>query len=65
MVIVIGSWTVSTSTCTPLNGGAVQASATPQLSGYTQIGTYCVQVSDVGNIPEGQTVTYSVSVAHY
>lgn len=65
MGLGIGYWTASTSTCTLLSGGAVQASAIPQLNGYTQVGAYCVQVFDVGNIPEGQTVTYAVSVLHY
>jgi hypothetical protein len=65
MGLGIGAWTASTSTCTLLTGGSVQAGTTAQLSGYTQIGTYCVQVLDVGNIPVGQSITYSVTVTHY
>jgi hypothetical protein len=65
MGLGIGAWTSSTSTCTLLQGGAVQASSIAQLSGYTQVGTYCVQIFDVGNIPEGQTISYSVTVVHY
>jgi len=61
----IGSWNVSTSLCTLLQGGTVQASTAPQISGYTNAGTYCVQVLDVGNIPEGASITYAVTVTHY
>jgi len=65
MGLGIGFWTASTSTCTLLSGGAVQASTIAQLNGYTQAGAYCAQVFDVGNIPEGQTITYTVTVLHY
>jgi hypothetical protein len=65
MGLGIGSWNASTSQCTLLQGGTVQASTTPQLSGYTNVGTYCVQVLDAGNIPEGQSITYAVTVTHY
>jgi hypothetical protein len=65
MGLGIGSWNASTSVCTLLQGGAVQAAPTPQLNGYTNVGTYCVQVLDVGNIAEGQSVNYAVTVTHY
>jgi hypothetical protein len=59
----IGSW--DGTTCTPLSGGygSFQASATPQLGGNINAGTYCSIVFDVGN--QSAPVTYTVVILHY
>jgi hypothetical protein len=59
----IGSW--DGATCTPLSGGfnTVQASATPQLGGNINAGTYCAIVFDVGN--QSAPVTYTAVILHY
>jgi hypothetical protein len=59
----IGSW--DGATCTPLSGGYgnFQASATPQLGGNINAGTYCAIVFDVGN--QSAPVTYTAVILHY
>jgi hypothetical protein len=59
----IGGW--DGTTCTPLSGGynTVQASATPQLGGNINAGTYCAIVFDVGN--QSAPVTYTAVILHY
>lgn len=51
--------------CTFLTGASIRtaASTTPQLSGVTNAGSYCVGVFDPGTLTE--TVGYSVTVSHY
>jgi len=59
----VGAW--DGTTCTPLSGGVatVQASATPQVGGNINAGTYCAIVFDVGN--QSAPVTYTAVVVHY
>lgn len=61
----------SGTTCALLTGGAITAPAgTPgsvgiaELAGGIQAGTYCLQVSDVGNVPANATVNYTITVSH-
>ncbi len=63
MGVAIGSWAAPT--CTLFSNGSVVQAANPiaQLSGTANAGTYCVQVSDVGN--QASPVTYAVTVIHY
>ncbi len=60
----LGVGTPSSSTCALLSGAftPAQASTTAQLSGTLSAGSYCVQVSDVGN--QTTPVTYTVTVVH-
>jgi hypothetical protein len=60
----VGIGTPSSSTCAVISGDSTitPAGVTAQLTGTVAAGTYCVQVSDVGN--EASPVTYSVTVAH-
>ncbi|HZT77794.1 MAG TPA: hypothetical protein VFA27_14165 [Vicinamibacterales bacterium] len=65
-VIEIGAGTWDGTTCTLATNGTrnVSAGASPQLSFLqVSIGTYCVQVIDVGNLMS--TATYNLTVAHY
>lgn len=66
MALAIGTpaTTGTTTTCTPLTGGSVNATAgtTPQLSGAVQAGNYCISVTDIGNATG--PVTYTVTVNH-
>lgn len=59
----IGSW--DGTTCSPLSGGygSFQASATPQLGGNINAGTYCAVVFDVGN--QSAAITYTAVILHY
>jgi hypothetical protein len=57
--------------CALLTGGAITGPAgapgtlgIAELSGGIQAGTYCLQVTDVGNVPPNATVTYTVTVSH-
>lgn len=64
MGLGVGSY--SAPTCTLFQNGSVivPAGATAQLAGTaTSAGTYCVQVSDVGN--QSAPVTYAVTVIHF
>ncbi|MBI3494247.1 MAG: hypothetical protein HY047_21070 [Acidobacteria bacterium] len=64
MGLAVGTY--SASTCTIFQNGSVTtaAGATAQLAGTAvNAGTYCVQVSDVGN--QSAPVTYAVTVIHY
>jgi hypothetical protein len=60
----IGVGTPSSTVCSLLNGGSANgpASVNPQLTGTLSAGTYCVQISDIGNATS--TISYSVTVAH-
>jgi len=58
-------------TCTLLTGGAITGPAgvpgtlgIAELSGGIQAGTYCLQVTDVGNVPTNATVNYTITVSH-
>jgi predicted small lipoprotein YifL len=70
--MVIGIGIPSGTTCSLLSGGAVNgpagASGTPSIAelsgGPLGAGTYCVQVTDVGNVPANATVSYTVTVTH-
>lgn len=61
----LGVGTYSNETCTLLSNGSVltQASATAQLAGTVNAGSYCVMVYDAGN--QTAPVTYTVVVNHY
>jgi hypothetical protein len=63
MGLGIGSFAAPT--CTLFQNGSVvtPAGAIAQLSGTANAGTYCVQVSDVGN--QSAPVSYTVTVTHY
>jgi len=59
----LGVGTPSGDTCVlTTNPISTPAGTTPQFSGTASAGTYCVQVSDVGN--QLGPVTYTVTVAH-
>jgi hypothetical protein len=58
----VGVGTPTGTTCTIIpNGSATVAAGTP-LSGTLTVGTYCVEIFDVGNM--ASPVTYSVTVVH-
>jgi hypothetical protein len=63
MLMSLGA--VSGSSCTALSNATVlaQASASPQLSGDIDPGSYCVILGDAGN--QSETVSYTVIVNHY
>ncbi len=56
-------WTSSVSGCIVIHNQTVVPGSTAQISGTATVpGTFCVLVSDVGNLVE--TVTYTVTVIH-
>ncbi len=61
----LGVGTPSGGSCTFLAGASIRtaASSTPQLSGTTDAGSYCVGVFDAGTLTE--SVGYAVTVSHY
>jgi len=59
----IGTWNGTTCSSALTKNDNARAGATA-LSGTATAGNYCVTVYDSGNIPDGQTVTFTVSVAH-
>lgn len=61
----LGVGNPSGTSCTFLTGASLRtgASSTPQLSGTSDAGTYCVGLFDVGTLTAA--VTYSVTVSHY
>jgi hypothetical protein len=63
MGLGIGSYAAPT--CTLFSNGSVvtPAGAIAQLTGTANAGSYCVQVSDVGN--QSAPVSYAVTVTHY
>jgi hypothetical protein len=61
--VQVGTW--DGTTCTPgIANNAEATTATTALSGTASAGTYCVQVSDSGNVPAATTVTFTVTVTH-
>jgi hypothetical protein len=63
--IDIGQWDGTTSTCTiGVAANDHAKSGVTALSGTATPGTYCVQVSDSGNVPPGSMVTFTVQVIH-
>ena len=59
----IGTPSTATGICSPLNGVTTVAGADAQLSGTATIpGSFCVSVSDVGNLVE--SVNYTLTVLH-
>ena len=61
--IGIGTPSVTTGTCTVLSSLTTVAGPGAQLSGTaTTAGSFCVQVSDVGNLVE--SVAYAITVIH-
>jgi hypothetical protein len=65
ITMVLGVGNLSGSTCTLIASVSAQASATPQLSGPVNAGSYCLQVSDSGSGVQTGPVTYSATVTHY
>jgi hypothetical protein len=63
MGLGIGSYAAPT--CTLFSNGSVvtPAGAIAQLTGTANAGSYCVQVSDVGNL--SAPINYAVTVTHY
>ena len=63
--IGLGVGTPADGTCTFLSGASIRrgASTTPQLSGVTNAGSYCIGIFDVGTLTEA--VTYRVTASHY
>jgi hypothetical protein len=62
----IGTWDSSTSTCglnVTQNDAALSGST--GLTGSPASGSYCLRVYDGGNIPAGETASYSVQIQHY
>jgi hypothetical protein len=61
--VAIGSW--DGTTCTPGVATTDHAkSGVAALTGTAVAGSYCVQVSDAGNIPPTWTVSFTVQVTH-
>jgi len=61
--VAVGSW--DGTTCTPGLATTDHAkSGVPALTGTAAAGSYCVQVSDAGNIPPTWTVSFTVQVTH-
>jgi hypothetical protein len=61
--VAIGSW--DGTTCTPGVATTDHAkSGVIALTGTAVAGSYCVQVSDAGNIPPTWTVSFTVQVTH-
>jgi len=61
--IAVGTW--DGTTCTPgLATNDHAKSGVTALTGTAVAGSYCVQVSDSGNIPPTWTVTFTVQVLH-
>src|SRR5262245_34901371 len=61
--VAIGSW--DGTTCTPGLATTDHAkSGATALAGTAAAGSYCVQVSDAGNIPPTWTVSFTVQVIH-
>ena len=61
----------SGTSCALLTGGAINGPAgapgtlgIAELSGGIQAGTYCLQVTDTGNVPPNGTVNYTITVSH-
>lgn len=63
--IGLGVGNPSATSCTFLTGASIRtgASTTPQLSGTSDAGSFCIGVFDVGTLTEA--VTYSVTASHY
>jgi hypothetical protein len=59
----IGSWDGTTCAVGIAKNDHAKSGATA-LSGTATAGTYCVQVSDSGNIPPDSTVTFTVQITH-
>ena len=70
--MALGIGTPSGTTCSLISGGVSNgpagASGTPGIAelsgGPLAAGAYCVQVTDVGNVPANATVSYTVTVSH-
>jgi hypothetical protein len=67
----LGIGTVSGASCVLLSGGAITGAAgapgtvgIAELSGQIGPGAYCLQVTDVGNVPPTATVNYTITVSH-
>jgi len=62
----IGAWDATTATCglNQSQNDAAKAGNTA-LSGTASLGNYCARVYDTGNLPDGQTVTFTLQVQHY
>jgi hypothetical protein len=59
----VGTPSTATGICSPLNGLTTVAGVDAQISGTATIpGTFCISVSDVGNLVE--SVNYTVLVLH-
>jgi hypothetical protein len=62
----IGAWDGSTSTCgLNLSQNDAARSGSTAISGTASAGNYCIRVYDGGNVPAGETVTYTLQVQHY
>jgi hypothetical protein len=70
--MILGIGVPSGTACSFLTGGVINgpagASGTPNIAelsgGPLPAGAYCVQVTDVGNVPANATVAYTVTVTH-
>ena len=61
--VAVGTW--DGTTCTPgLATNDHAKSGVSALTGTAVAGSYCVQVSDAGNIPPNWTVAFTVQVTH-
>jgi hypothetical protein len=61
----IGSWDAATSTCGPLLAWNNTGLPGISITGNAVIGSFCVQVYDVGKIPAETTTNYTLTVTHY
>lgn len=59
----LGTWTGSACSLVLVNDAATAGSALGPAT-MTGAGTLCARIGDVGNIPAGQTVAYSIEVTH-
>ena len=60
----LGNWTDSTGTCTVVKANDA-ATAGAVISGtMSASGTLCLRMYDVGNVPAGKAVPYSVEIQH-
>ena len=58
----MGTYSGTTCTVSLANAAAVQGSILTATAATA--GTFCVRVYDVGNIPAGSTVSFTVTVVH-
>jgi len=61
----VGTWDPTTSTCGQLLAWNNTTSPGTIIVGNALVGSFCIQVYDVGNLASGGTTTYTFTVTHY